>query len=68
VSALGKNGITGPLSFMAFLMALLLVFWCLNIYRHIRAGGWKGFAAAVDIIGALIIAGLTVAVALPLFK
>ncbi len=53
---------------MAFLMVLLFVFWCLNIYRHIRAGGWKGFTAAVDVVGALIIAGLTVAVALPLFK
>ena len=63
-----KNGITGSLSFMAFLMVLLFVFWCLNIYRHIRAGGWKGFTAAVDVVGAVIIAGLTVAVALPLFK
>ena len=54
--------------FLAFLLGLMFLAWCLNIYRHIRAGGWKGFAAAVDIIGALIIAGMTVAVALPLLK
>ncbi len=63
-----KKSITGPLSFMAFLMFMLLVFWCLNIYKHIRAGGWKGIAAAVDISGAVLLAGVFIAVLLPLFR
>lgn len=58
----------GMVVFLVFLFGLMFLAWCLNVYRHISAGGWKGFAAAVDIIGALIIAGMTVAVALPLLK
>jgi hypothetical protein len=53
---------------MAFLMFMLLAFWCLNIYKHIRAGGWKGIAAAVDISGAVLLAGVFIAVLLPLFR
>ncbi|MDO4863238.1 MAG: hypothetical protein Q4A05_03620 [Ruminococcus sp.] len=63
-----KKGVTGPLSFMAFLMFLLLAAWCVNIYRHIRAGGWKGFIAAVDVVGALILAGGFVALLVPLLR
>ena len=58
----------GAIKLLVFLFVLMFLAWCLNIYRHIRAGGWKGFAAAVDIVGAVLLAGVTVAVALPLFK
>ncbi|MCR5015868.1 MAG: hypothetical protein K6A75_04770 [Ruminococcus sp.] len=58
----------GPIMFLAFLLGLMFLAWCLNIYRHIRAGGWKGFVAAVDVIGALLLAGMTAALALPLLK
>ena len=54
--------------FLALLLGLMFLAWCLNIYRHIRAGGWKGFVAAVDVIGALLLAGMTVALALPLLR
>ena len=58
----------GMIELLVFLSVLMFLAWCANIYRHIRAGGWKGFAAAVDIIGALLIAGMTAALALPLIK
>ena len=54
--------------FLAFLLGLMFLAWCLNIYRHIRAGGWKGFVSAVDGIRPLLLAGMTVALALPLLK
>lgn len=63
-----KKGVTGSLSFLAFLMFLLLAFWCINIFKHIRAGGWNGFRAAVDISGAVLLAGVFAAVILPLLK
>lgn len=53
---------------LVFLVFLLFAAWCLNIYKHIRAGGWKGFAAAVDITGAVLLAGVFIALLLPLLK
>ena len=59
---------TGMIELLVFLFVLMFLAWCANIYRHIRAGGWKGFTAVVDIVGALVIAGMTAALALPLIK
>ena len=53
---------------LVFFILLLLVFWGLNIYKHIRSGGWRGFLQAVDITGGLLILGLLIMTALPLFK
>ena len=58
----------GMIVFLIFLVALMFLAWCLNTYRHIRAGGWKGFAAAVDVIGAVLLAGMAVLLAMPLLK
>ncbi|MCR4887625.1 MAG: hypothetical protein K5979_00395 [Ruminococcus sp.] len=59
---------TGGVSFMAFLMFMMLALWCANIFKHIRKGGWKGFIAAVDITGAVLLAGVFIALLLPLIK
>jgi len=58
----------GAIKMLVFFILLLLVFWMLNISKHIRAGGWKGSRQAVDIIGGLLILGLLIMTALPLFK
>ena len=58
----------GLILFLVFLFVLMLLAWCLNVWRHIRAGGWKGFAAAIDIVGGLLLAGMTAALALPLLR
>ncbi|MCR5707326.1 MAG: hypothetical protein K6G82_03550 [Ruminococcus sp.] len=58
----------GMVVFLVFLFVLMFLAWCLNVYRHIRAGGWKGYAAVIDIVGGLLLAGMTAALALPLLK
>lgn len=56
----------GMIFFLIFLIVLMFLAWCLNTYRHIRAGGWKGFIAAVDIVGALFLAVMIAVLALPI--
>ena len=58
----------GMIGFLVFLIVLMFLGWCMNTYRHIRAGGWKGFVAAVDVIGAVLLAGMAIVLALPLLK
>lgn len=58
----------GLLKILIFLILLMLGAWGINTYKHIRAGGWKGFAAAVDVVGALLLAGVLVMLILPLLR
>ncbi len=51
---------TGMIKVLIFLILLMLFFWCLNMYRHIKSGNWKGFRRVVDITGVLFIAVLSV--------
>ena len=56
------------LKILLFLLLLMLGAWGVNIYRHIRAGGWKGFIAAVDVVGALMLSAAFIAVLIPIIK
>lgn len=56
----------GMIFFLIFLIVLIFLAWCLNTYRHIRTGGWKGFIAVVDIVGALFLAVMIAVLALPI--
>lgn len=59
---------SGIIKILIFLILLMLVFWGLNIYRHIRAGGWKGFQRLVDIIGAVLLIGAFIVMLMPALK
>ena len=58
----------GMIKILIFFVLLLLVFWGLNVYKHIRSGSWNGKSKAFDFIGGLLILGLLVMTVLPLFK
>lgn len=58
----------GLIKILLFLLLLMAAAWGVNIYRHVRAGGWKGFIAAVDVVGALMLAAAFIAVLIPIIK
>lgn len=59
---------SGLIKILVFMILLLLLFWGVNIYKHIRSGGWKGFRRAVDIVGAVLLLTLFLGTLLPTLK
>lgn len=53
--------------FLIFMIVILLMFWGLNIYKHIR-GGWTKLQKITDISGAAMIIGLLILLIIPLMK
>ena len=58
----------GAVSFLVFLILLLLICWGLNIYKHIRSGSWKGLQRCADIIVTLLLAALFAGTIIPLLR
>ena len=63
-----KQSVKGSLSFMAFLMFLMLAFWCVNMYRHISSGRWTKGQKMIDIVGALMLLAVFGSMILPILK
>ena len=55
----------GMVKMLIFLLVLLLLFWILNIFRHIKIG-WTRIQKAADITGAVLLIAAIAALALPL--
>ncbi|MBQ8961772.1 MAG: hypothetical protein IJ071_11265 [Ruminococcus sp.] len=58
----------GMIRILVFFILLLLVFWGLNVYKHIRGGGWRGLRRAVDLLGALLLLGLLLFTLMPVLR
>ena len=63
-----QENVKGTVSFMAFMMFLLLVFWCINIYKHINSGNWTKGQKIVDIAGLLLLLAAFVGMIIPMLK
>ena len=63
-----QENVKGTVSFMAFMMFLLLVFWCINIYQHINSGNWTKGQKIVDIAGLLMLLAAFVGMIIPMLK
>lgn len=63
-----KQSVKGSLSFMAFLMFLMLAFWCVNMYRHISSGNWTKGRKITDIIGLLLLLAVFGSMVIPMLK
>lgn len=57
----------GLVKILIFFTVLLLFFWGLNIYKHIRSG-WTKFQKATDTAGAVMLAGFLISLIIPLMK
>lgn len=44
----------GLIRFLVFLIVLLLAFWGINVFRHIKSGNWTTFQKVTDISGILL--------------
>lgn len=53
--------------FLVFMTVMLLIFWGLNIYKHIR-GGWTKMQKIADITGLEMIIVLLILLIVPLLK
>lgn len=49
------------------MIVILLIFWGLNIYKHI-CGGWTKLQKITDIAGAAMIVGLLILLTIPIIK
>lgn len=58
---------TAIIKFFVFMIVILLFFWGLNIFKHIR-GGWTKLQKITDITGILMILGLLIMLVVPLLK
>ncbi len=58
---------TAIIKFLIFIIVVLLIFWGLNIYKHIR-GGWTKLQKITDITGSAMIIGLLILLTVPLLK
>ena len=65
---MGEQGIKGPVFFMAFLMFLLLAFWCLNMFKHISSGRWTKSGKVIDITVLVALSAVFVGMIIPLFR
>ena len=63
-----QENVKGTVSFMAFMMFLLLVFWCINIYKHINSANWTKGQKIVDIAGLLMLLAAFVGMIIPMLK
>lgn len=63
---MGTSG-TGMIKILVFLILLLLIFWSMNIYKHVRAG-WRKSQKVYDIIGEIMLIAILIVTVLPLFK
>jgi len=63
-----KQNLRGSVSFMAFLMFILLALWCLNIFKHINSGNWTKGQKIVDIAGLLMLLAAFVGMIIPMLK
>lgn len=53
--------------FLVFMTVMLLIFWGLNVYKHIRSG-WTKLQKIADITGSAMIIGLLILLIVPLLK
>ena len=53
---------------MAFLMFMLIAFWCINMYRHHRSGNWTKGCKIIDIAGLVILIAAFAGMIIPLLK
>ncbi|MCR5109688.1 MAG: hypothetical protein K6B38_02120 [Ruminococcus sp.] len=65
---MNKQNIKGSLSFMTFLMFLMLAIWCLNMFKHINSGRWTKGQKMIDIVGALMLLAVFGSMILPILK
>lgn len=58
---------TAIVKILIFITVLLLFFWGLNIYKHIRSG-WTKLQKVTDTAGAVMLVGLLISLIIPLMK
>lgn len=58
---------TPIIKFLIFMIVILLIFWGLNIYKHIRSG-WTKLQKIADITGLAMIIVLLILLIVPLLK
>ena len=63
-----KQNLRGSVSFMAFLMFILLALWCLNIFKHINSGNLTKGRKIVDIAGLIMLLAAFVGMIIPMLK
>ncbi len=55
----------GTAELMIFFVFLVLVFWCINTYRHIKGGKWNLFQKITDIGGIIFFGIMIIAMIIP---
>ena len=65
-AVLSAGSAAATVKVLIFFIALMLVFWGLNVYRHIKSGKWEKFQQTVDIAGLLFFAVMIILLIIPL--
>lgn len=53
---------------LVFLILLMLAFWLMNIYKHIRSGPWSRGQKIMDAIGTVLLLAAFIAVLIPILR
>lgn len=53
---------------LIFLELLLLAFWLMNIYKHIRSGSWSRGEKIMDTVGTILLLGMLIGAVIPMFR
>ena len=58
----------GAVGMLVFLILLMLAFWLMNVYKHIRSGLWSRGQKIMDLIGTVLLLAALIAVLLPILR
>ena len=53
---------------MAFLMFILIAFWCINMYKHYSTGSWSKGSKIIDFAGLIMLLAAFGGMVLPMLK
>lgn len=56
----------GPLKLMIFMVVLMLVFWGINVFRHIKGGKWSKPQQTIDLAGIVMLVVLIILLVIPM--
>lgn len=66
ISSSTPSSAEGTAKLMIFFVFLILVFWGINMYRHIKGGKWSLFQKITDIGGMIFFGIIIIAMIVPI--
>ncbi|MBO5164441.1 MAG: hypothetical protein J6B75_08420 [Ruminococcus sp.] len=58
----------GLIRILIFLTVLMLAFWGINVFRHIKSGSWTKFQKVTDTVGVIMLVGFLISLIVPIMR